>query len=88
MKLYTFAVMELKETRGRRPKYLFPDLERGETYEFVATHKSDINKDGTATHAYASKIAARVMYYSKKNNLGWKIARRTFGAAVQITILP
>lgn len=78
---------KLIETRGRRAKYEYPHFEVGATYQFTAHEPSDI-KDGAATQAYASKVVARVMHYSKKNGLGWKIARRTLGTTVEITILP
>jgi hypothetical protein len=79
---------KLKETRGRKAKHLFPDFEVGETYQFKATDPADLNKYGNASYAYASKVCARVMHYSRSNGLGWKIARRTFGTVVEITILP
>jgi hypothetical protein len=77
---------KLIETRGRKAKHTFPDFEIGETYQFTATDPADL-KDGVATYAYANKVCARVMHYSRSKNLGWKIARRTFGATVEITIL-
>lgn len=78
---------KLIETRGRRAKHTYPHFEVGETYQFTAYEPSDI-KDGAATPAYASKVVARVMHYSRRNGLGWKIARRTLGATVEITLLP
>lgn len=79
--------MELKETRGKKVKHTYPDFEVGETYVFTATEPADL-KDGIATYAYASKIVGRVLRYSARLGLGWRVARRTFGANVEITILP
>lgn len=79
--------MELIETRGRKAKYDFSVMEVGETYQFTATKPDDL-KDGVANNKYANRVAARVMHFSRRKGLGWKIARRTFGATVEITILP
>ncbi len=77
--------MELTETRGRKPKYVIPHLEVGEQMEYVASGRN--LKKGVATYQYANMVTSRVKAYAKRHNLGWKIARRTLGATVEITRL-
>ncbi len=77
--------MKLKETRGSKLKFDFSDFNVGETLTYTAKDK-DL-KDGVATYEFANKINSRILAYSRRNDLNWKIARRTFGAEVEITRL-
>lgn len=77
--------MELTETRGRKPKYDFSAFTVGDVLTYEATGRN--LKKGVATHQFATKVTARVQAYSKRNGLGWKVARRTFGAKVEISIM-
>ena len=77
--------MELIETRGRKPKYDFSDLKVGETLAFTASGR--YLRKGAATPQYGNMVTSRVQAYSYRHKLGWKIARRTLGATVEITRL-
>lgn len=76
-------MIQLPETRGRKPKYDFGDLMVGETLVYTPTGR-DL-KDGKPTKSYIIKIVSAITRYSQRNNLGWKIARRTIGETVELT---
>lgn len=78
--------MGLTETRGRKPKYDFSEWKIGDTLTYEATGRN--LRKGVATHQFATKVTSRVQAYAKRNGLEWKIARRTFGAKVEISIHP
>lgn len=74
--------MALIETRGRAPKYTWPDLEVGEYFSFTAEGRNV--KDGKASYVYANLIDCAYRAYLKRRGLDWKIARRVVGLEVQI----
>lgn len=64
---------DLKETRGREPKYPFKDLKKGYTLKIMLNDEKDL-----------SRIKSAFYQFRKYNKLDWKVRVQIVDSAVLI----